>query len=221
MSLSVGTPVLVIGNPCNIRTCVGMYGYIQIIWTPEENQKPLPSYWVNLLRYPELDGWDSMCHKAREARGEFDSTLATADTVDLRILTGVKRLQRVRRFMKAERRSECRNDEIVVLWDDGKQGSYLDHGVRAEINGLTLLNLPKRRRTDIPPHRGSPTFKLVRALAPIPEELKWYPHLPPIDSMVWAVWRNGKMGYAEYRGGWSYKAAHEYINDMPIAWHME
>lgn len=32
------------------------------------------------------------------------------------------------------RRSYLRDDEVLVAWDDGVQGSYLDHGLQKEPN---------------------------------------------------------------------------------------
>lgn len=85
---------------------------------------------------------------------------------------------------------------------------------------LGRLEMPKRRDDGKKPRGDSPTVKLILKNAPKPDALKWYPVLPPIGAKIWAVWRNGKVGDAEYVGAWTYKAAHEYINEMPVAWHL-
>ncbi len=85
---------------------------------------------------------------------------------------------------------------------------------------LGSLKMPKVRDVWVKPARRSPTAKLILAHAPKPDALKWYPDLPPIGAKIWAVWRNGKVGNAEYVGAWTYRASREYINEMPVAWHL-
>jgi hypothetical protein len=71
------------------------------------------------------------------------------------------------------------------------------------------------------PEPDSPALALILEHAPKPKELQWYPDLPKVDSTVWAVWRNGKHGYAKFHGAWTYQAANgEFVNEMPIAWHL-
>jgi hypothetical protein len=85
---------------------------------------------------------------------------------------------------------------------------------------LQFVVLPKRKDVWATPAKKSPTRILITKLAPNPGALKWYRDLPPIGGRIWAVWRNGKYGFAEYIGGWSYKADKEYLCEMPVAWHL-
>jgi hypothetical protein len=86
---------------------------------------------------------------------------------------------------------------------------------------LNELKWPKSFDVFTKPGPGSPVLALIRKQAPKPRELKWYPDLPEIDSTVWAIWRNGKYGYARFQGAWTYKAANgEFVTEMPIAWHL-
>jgi hypothetical protein len=71
------------------------------------------------------------------------------------------------------------------------------------------------------PGPGSPVLAIILEQAPKPKELRWHPDLPEIGSTIWAVWRNGKCGYAKFQGSWTYEAANgEFVNEMPIAWHL-
>jgi hypothetical protein len=84
----------------------------------------------------------------------------------------------------------------------------------------STVDLPKVRNVWIAPKKGSRRYALCKKMAPAPSKIRFYPDLPYIDDWVWAIWRKGQVGVAEYMGGWTYRTATGlYINDMPIAWH--
>ncbi len=112
----VGSPVLIVGNPSTIYTCAGLFGYVSRVWTPEENQKPDPSYYVTLLRYPTVDGWDAKNDRAKEERGEFNTTTQTCDAADLRPLKNRAALARVAR-MKASEEAKERAKTPDPVWE--------------------------------------------------------------------------------------------------------
>jgi hypothetical protein len=86
---------------------------------------------------------------------------------------------------------------------------------------LEQLTWPKPFNVFTKPEPGSPFLALILERAPKPNELAWYPDLPAIGTTVWAVWRNGKYGCAKFQEAWTYKAANgEFVNEMPIAWHL-
>lgn len=84
---------------------------------------------------------------------------------------------------------------------------------------MEKATLPKVRDVWIAPKKGSRRYKLVHQLAPQPQAVVFYPTLPRIGMRVWALWRDGCHGFAEYCGGWTYKAGDtEFVNEMPVAW---
>jgi hypothetical protein len=86
---------------------------------------------------------------------------------------------------------------------------------------LKQLKWPETFDVFSKPGPDSPALALILEHAPKPKELKWHPALPEIDSAVWAIWRNGKYGYARFQGAWTYQAANgEFVNEMPVAWHL-
>ena len=86
---------------------------------------------------------------------------------------------------------------------------------------LKEVALPRTLDVLTKPASDSPLRTLVLECAPKPEELAWYPDLPMTGATIWAIWRNGKCGYAKFEGDWTYKAANgEFVNEMPIAWHV-
>lgn len=80
--------------------------------------------------------------------------------------------------------------------------------------------LPRCNDVWSPPGPHSARRRIARRLAPVPNDLRYYPELPRIGAAVWALWRSGRYGVAEYLGGWTYKAqGGVFLNEMPVCWH--
>ena len=107
----VGSPVLVVGRLDTIKICVGLYGYVECVWTEEESETPGGSLSVVLLSNPTLDGWDAKSDRAREARGDFKTWEAIAQTADLRPLTGAARLMRVAALRESKQEKSARKPD--------------------------------------------------------------------------------------------------------------
>jgi hypothetical protein len=101
----LGSPVLIIGNPCRFTSFVGCFGYISRL---EEGG----TYWVETLRAPTLeDPYD----KAREERGDLSTTIFHVKPSDIRHLTGKDRLARVVRLKRLVRREEVKDKDRSVV----------------------------------------------------------------------------------------------------------
>jgi hypothetical protein len=86
---------------------------------------------------------------------------------------------------------------------------------------LKQLTWPQPFNAFAKPEPNSPAFALIIEHAPKPKELQWYPDLPKVEAAIWAIWSNGKYGYAKFEGGWTFRAANgEFVNETPIAWHL-
>jgi hypothetical protein len=86
---------------------------------------------------------------------------------------------------------------------------------------LKQLTWPQPFNAFTKPEPNGPVFALIIENAPKPTELQWYPDLPAIGATIWAIWGNGKCGCAKFEGSWTFKAANgEFVNEMPIAWHL-
>lgn len=85
---------------------------------------------------------------------------------------------------------------------------------------MQKTTLPKCLDVWKEPAPRSQRRRIARALAPYPDALKYYPELPRPGQRVWALWRCGRYGTAEYLGGWTYKAdGGGFLNEMPVCWH--
>ncbi len=117
-SFSVGDPVLVIGRMCTVKTCVGLFGYIERVYTPEEcgHKEDTPNLSIILLSYPSFDPDDYLSKGSNEKHGHFDTWSGTARASDLAPLTNVKHLARVA-ALKAKRAEEEANKEDDPEWD--------------------------------------------------------------------------------------------------------
>lgn len=102
---SLGSPVLITGNPCRFTPYIGCFGYIS-------RADDDGTYWVETLRFPTLENsWD----KAREERGDASTTVFHVKPSDLRHLTGKERLARVAWLKKLTNKREAEDKEDSVV----------------------------------------------------------------------------------------------------------
>jgi hypothetical protein len=89
----------------------------------------------------------------------------------------------------------------------------------ASTDRLGRIRLPRTADVWKPPEPSSLRRKIARNLAPNPGGLVYYPDLPPFETAIWCLWRDGRYGNCVYIGGWTYRAdSGEFVNDMPVCW---
>jgi len=104
-----GDPILVVGNPCRIKTCIGLFGFVEKIHETGEIH-------VHLLTDPHLE--DDADIRAEKA-GRFSSWSTTCQPADLWPLKDKFRAARVKRFMdshtaeKAARKPDSKTNELM------------------------------------------------------------------------------------------------------------
>jgi hypothetical protein len=89
------------------------------------------------------------------------------------------------------------------------------------------MDLTKRNFIDLPPCKNTmvelpdnhPLRLAVKKLALNGKTMTFYPELPEVEKIVFAIFWDGSCGIVKYTGAWTYKlVSGGYINKMPIAW---
>jgi hypothetical protein len=117
-SFSVGDPVLVVGRICTVKTCVGLFGYVERIYTTKEvgGDESSPNLSVKLLNYPTFPKDDYLSKHSAEKYGRFDTWTAIAHAADLIPLTDAKALARVN-ALKAKDAEEKAKQKPDPVWE--------------------------------------------------------------------------------------------------------
>lgn len=169
----VGSFVLVVGRPCEFRTCAGLFGYVEHVWGEKESKQEGGAIGINLLRYPTLEGWNSESEKRGEKSGRFSDYYVTAKLTDVVELTDPKAIARVAEYQKAKQkeREEQKEDEklqaiIKDICDSKDEHSDRNLAVQRETERIgSVFSLPgyikRGNKSNYPAFRSAEVQKIV------------------------------------------------------------
>lgn len=137
-----GDPVQVVGYLCTNRTCIGLFGFVERIWTPEEMGRPdrAPLY-VALLQDPDLEDPSARAKEERaKHRFDWDTWTCSAYHKDLIPLTDPVALARVARYKEAVAAywDEPRDPVVDKIMDDAIRNDHKERDKLVEARAAEL-----------------------------------------------------------------------------------